>query len=138
MTCPVINIWSLLAATVAFWALGALWYSPVLFSKRWQKEVGLTDETLKKSNLALVFGLSFVLMFIMVFGLNFMLTVHNPEDITWLSGMYLGLFTGIFFGMATMGINYLYQRRSVVLWLIDGVYVILGLGIAGIILGAWK
>jgi len=36
------------------------------------------------------------------------------------------------------GINYLYQRRSVILWLIDGFYIVFGLGIAGIILGAWK
>jgi hypothetical protein len=138
MTCPIINIWSLLVATVAFWALGALWYSPVLFGKRWQKELGFNEEDLKKANMAMIFGLSFVLMFIMVFGLNFMLTVHKPEDITWLTGMYLGIFSGFFFGMCAMGINYLYQRRSIVLWLIDGFYVIIGLGIAGIILGIWK
>jgi hypothetical protein len=40
--------------------------------------------------------------------------------------------------MLTMGINYLYQRRSIVLWLIDGIYVVLGLSIAGMILGAWR
>ena len=138
MACPVINVWALLVATVAFWALGALWYSPVLFGKRWQKEIGFTDEDLKKANMALVFGLSFILMFIMVFGMNLMLNVHKPEDVSWLNGMYLGLFTGLFFSMTTIGINYLYQRRSVVLWLIDGIYIILGLAIAGIILGAWR
>ena len=41
MTYPYINLWAVLVSTVAFWALGALWYSPVLFGKRWQKEVGL-------------------------------------------------------------------------------------------------
>ena len=50
----------------------------------------------------------------------------------------MGLFTGFFFSMLTMGINYLYQRRSFVLWLIDGFYIILGLGIAGMILGGWR
>jgi hypothetical protein len=37
-----------------------------------------------------------------------------------------------------MGVNYLYQRRSIVLWLIDGIYVVAGLGIAGMILGSWR
>jgi hypothetical protein len=37
-----------------------------------------------------------------------------------------------------MGINYLYQRRTIVLWLIDGVYITLGLSIAGMILGGWR
>ena len=40
--------------------------------------------------------------------------------------------------MTAIGINYLYQMRSLTLWLIDAVYMFLGLGIAGIILGAWR
>ena len=138
MACPVINIWAVIVASVVFWVLGAVWYSPVLFGKRWQKELGFTDEYLKKANMVVIFGLSFVLMLIMVFGLSFTLSVHKPEDITWLNGMWLGLFVGFIFSMATMGINYLYQRRSIVLWLIDGFYIVIGLGIAGIILGLWK
>jgi hypothetical protein len=138
MTCPVINIWAVIVATVAFWALGALWYSPLLFGKKWQKELGFTDEYLKKGNMAVVFGLSFVLMFIMVIGMNLTLMVHKPEEVTWMNGLRLGIFIGFVFAMATMGINYLYQRRSFVLWLIDGLYIVIGLGIAGIILGAWK
>jgi hypothetical protein len=35
-----INILSVLVAGVASWLIGALWYSPLLFSKRWQKELG--------------------------------------------------------------------------------------------------
>jgi hypothetical protein len=35
-------------------------------------------------------------------------------------------------------INHLYQRRSFVLRLIDGIYMILGLGIAGMIMGGWR
>jgi len=58
--------------------------------------------------------------------------------VTWSSGLCLGGRTGLLFAMATMGINYLYQRRSLVLWLIDGIYMIIGLGAAGIILGAWN
>lgn len=138
MACPIINWWAVIVAAVAFWTLGALWYSPLLFSKRWQKEVGLKDDDLKNVNMALTFGLSFVLMFIMVFGMSLMLGFHKPGDICWLNGLYLGLFTGIFFAITTIGINYLYQRRSVVLWLIDGIYIVLGLAIAGTILGAWR
>lgn len=138
MACPVINWWAVIVAAVAFWALGALWYSPVIFGKRWQKELGFKEDDLKDANMALTFGLSFVLMFIMAFGMSFLLGVHKPETITWMNGMYLGIFTGVFFALTTIGINYLYQRRSIVLWLIDGFYMIIGLGIAGIILGIWR
>ncbi len=138
MICPIINIWAALVAAVAFWALGALWYSPLLFGKRWQKEVGLSEETIKKANMAVVFGLSFVLMFLMVMGMSITLRIHHPEDVTWLTGLGLGIFIAIFFAMAATGINYLYQRRSLTLWLIDGFYLILGLALAGIIIGSWK
>lgn len=138
MTCPVINWWAVIVASVAFWALGALWYSPFVFGKRWQKELGISEADAKNSNMAMIFGLSFVLMFIMVLGMSFALLAHKPEDVTWINGLRLGIFMGFVFCMATIGINYLYQRRSVVLWLIDGFYMIIGLGIAGIILGVWK
>jgi len=138
MAYPYINIWAVLVSAVAFWALGALWYSPVLFGKRWQKEVGFKEEDISKSNMALVFGGSFVLMLLMVWALNYVINSHKPEDVSLLIGLHYGAFTGFFFSMLTMGINYLYQRRSIMLWLIDGIYVVLGLSIAGMILGGWR
>lgn len=138
MEYPFINIWAVLLSAVAFWALGALWYSPLLFSKRWQKEVGLSDEKLKNANMAVIFGTSFLIMLFMVWALNYVINSHKAENVSLGMGLHYGLFTGFFFSMLTMGINYLYQRRSIILWLIDGVYVVLGLGIAGMILGSWR
>ncbi len=138
MSYPYINIWAVLVSAVAFWALGSLWYSPVLFGKRWQKEVGLKEEDITGANMAKVFGLSFVLMLLMVWALNFVINSHKAEDVSLTTGLIYGLFTGFFFSMLTMGVNYLYQRKSLVLWLIDGVYIVLGLAVAGMILGGWR
>jgi hypothetical protein len=138
MEYPYINIWAVLVSAVAFWALGSLWYSPVLFGKRWQKEVGLKEEDITGANMAKVFGLSFVLMLLMVWALNFVINSHKAEDVSLTTGLIYGLFTGFFFSMLTMGVNYLYQRKSLVLWLIDGVYIVLGLAVAGMILGGWR
>ena len=138
MAYPYINVWAVLVASLAFWALGALWYSPVLFGKRWQKEVGFNEGEIKHMNMVKVFGTSFVLMLFMVWALNFVINSHKPEDVDLARGLCYGVFTGFFFSTLTMGINYLYQRRSIVLWLIDGFYMILGLGIAGMILGVWR
>lgn len=138
MDYPSINVWAVLVAALAFWALGALWYSPVLFSKRWQKEVGFKEEEVTKTNMAMVFSLSFLCMLFMVWALNFVINSHKPENVSMLMGLHYGAFMGFFFSMLTMGINYLYQRRSFVLWIIDGLYVLIGLGIAGMILGSWR
>jgi len=138
MDYPYINIWAVLVSAIAFWVLGALWYSPVLFGKRWQKEIGMNEEELKKANMAVIFGTSFLIMLFMVWALNFVINSHKAEDVSLFQGLHYGVFTGFFFGMLTMGINYLYQRRSIVLWIIDGLYMVLGMGIAGMILGAWR
>ena len=138
MTYPFINVWAVLAGTLALWMLGALWYSPVMFGKTWQKEVEFKEEGIKKSNVAVVFGLSFVAMLFMVWALNFVINSHKPENVSLFVGLHYGAFMGFFFSMMTMGVNYLYQRRSVTLWLIDGFYMVIGLGIAGMILGGWR
>ncbi|PLW96460.1 MAG: DUF1761 domain-containing protein [Marinilabiliales bacterium] len=131
-----INYLAVLAATFAAFILGSLWYT-VLFGKAWQKELGFTDEYLKKGNMAAIFGSSFLLMFIMSWGMAWFINVHGENDVNWLWGMVYGLFIGLFFVGASYGINMLYQRRSFKLWAIDSFYQILFLGMQGAILGAW-
>jgi len=43
--------------------MGFIWYGPMLFQKAWMKEMGFTEESLKGGNMALIFGLSYVLNF---------------------------------------------------------------------------
>jgi len=50
MVYPFINGWAVLIGTLVLWVLGALWYSPVLFGKIWQKEVEFKEEGIKKAN----------------------------------------------------------------------------------------
>lgn len=138
MVYPFINVWAVVTATLALWMLGALWYSPVLFGKIWQKEVNFKEDGITKVNMFMTFGLSFLLMLFMVWALNFVINSHKPEEVSLMVGLHYGAFIGFFFAMMAVGINYLYQRRSLALWLIDGLYMVLGLGIAGMILGAWR
>ena len=67
ITCRASIIWAVVAAAVAAFLIGGLWYSPVLFARSWQREVGLSDETLKNGNMAKIFGLGFVLALIAAF-----------------------------------------------------------------------
>jgi hypothetical protein len=59
-------------------------------------------------------------MLFMVWALNFVINSYKPEYVSLLSRLHYWTFVGFFFSMLTMGANYLYQRRSVILWLIDG------------------
>ncbi len=129
-----VNYLSILVAGLVAWGLGAIWYGP-LFGKTWQKHVGMSDEDLKGANMPLIFGTSFVLMCVMMFGMVPALLMGH-ENISIPHGAFHGALFGVFFAATSMGINYLYQRRSITLWLIDGIYQILLLAAGGAII-AW-
>lgn len=60
---PPVDWLAVVAATAASFAIGALWYSPLLFAKAWQRESGVTDEQ-ARGGMAVIFGGAFVLMFL--------------------------------------------------------------------------
>lgn len=133
-----INWLAVAVATLASFALGALWYSPLLFSKIWQREVGMTDEDIKGANMAKIFGTCLILTGLMACGMAMMIQGHGKGQIDWLGGLWHGVFIGLFFVSTTIGINYLYQRKSFLLWLIDAGYQVAFLTMMGAILGAWQ
>jgi len=134
-----INYLAVLVAAVASFVLGALWYGKALFGKAWQQELGFSDEYLQEGSMGKIFGSSFVLMLVMALGMAMLVQGHaGDRDIDAMQGLYHGLYVGLFFIATSMGINLLYQRRSLKLWLIDSGYQIVFLALMGAILGAWQ
>ncbi len=115
-------------ATVAFFAVGALWYT-VLFGKAWQREVGLSDEALKSgANMGLIFGLCFGLELLVCLTVGHMFDFLQPNDRAKMM-IAVGLALGVM--MPATGINYLYQRKSLKLFLIDSGHFIAGMAAVG-------
>lgn len=128
-----INWLSVVVATVAAFAIGGLWYSPVLFGKAWQKEIKVSDEEIKQSNTGLIFGLSFVLNFISAVILE--LFIGEQGNVAF--GLTAGLLVSIGWIATSLGTNYLFARKSLKLFLIDAFYFIVYFAVMGVILGAW-
>jgi len=128
-----INILAVIAAAVAAFLIGGLWYSPVLFARSWQKEVGLSDEALAKGNMAMIFGVGFVLALIAAF--VFALFLGPKPALPFATGA--GFAAGIAWVSAGLGILYLFERRSLKLFLINAGYLTLAFTAIGAILGAW-
>lgn len=133
-----INYLAVIVSAVASFVIGALWYSPLLFGKTWQKELNFTDEYLKQANMVVIFLVSFVLMFLAVFGLAILIQLLGKDEMCWSLGLWHGVAVGLFFSATAVGINYLYQRRSFILWLIDAFYFIVFMAVSGVILALWQ
>ena len=132
-----INWLAVLVAAVAYFMLGALWYGS-LFSKKWvaYQGINMDDPELKKGT-AGIMSSSFVLMLLATIGLAILVARLNLIGGV-LSGIKLGLITGIFFSMTAISITYLYIKKPLGLHFIDGLYHVAGQVIAAIILCIWR
>ena len=130
---PEINVFAVIAAAVSAFVLGGLWYSPFLFGKAWQAEAGVTDEMLKNGKPAVIFGGAFVLTLIASF--VFALFLGPKPAVGFAVGA--GAAAGVCWVAAAFGINYLFERRSLKLFLINGGYNALLFTVIGLILGLW-
>lgn len=130
---PEFNLWAVLTAALASFVLGGLWYSPMLFGKAWQRETGLSDEKLAGGNMALIFGLAFVLCVAAAFVFAMFLGPRPPLAL----GLGAGASAGLFWVSSSFGINYLFERKSLKLFLINAGYHTLQFTLIGLILALW-
>lgn len=117
----------LLAGSSAF-IVGGLWYG-LIFAKAWQRLVGLKDEEIAKGT-AKVFGGSFVLSFIMAANLAFFIGNNDGSF-----GLLAGLAAGLGWVAMALGVNYLFERRSFKLYLINASYNVVTFALMGFIIG---
>lgn len=130
---PEFNILAVLTAAATSFVLGGLWYSPMLFGKAWQRQTGLSDEQLRGGNMALIFGLSFVLSLAAALVFAMFLGPRPPLAL----GLGAGASAGLFWVSSSFGINYLFERKSLKLFLINAGYHTLQFTLIGLILALW-
>lgn len=128
-----VNWLAILAAALSSFVIGALWYSPWLAGKAWMKENNFKMEDMKGGNPLVMYGLTFVLSFIIATNLAFFFGTET--DLT--MGMVYGGLAG--FGWASMALAtiYIFERKSLRLWLIHAGYITIQFVAMGAILGAW-
>lgn len=125
-------------AAIAYFALGALWYSKILFAPKWiaYLKIDVNDPNAKKG-MGVMFGGSLVLMFVQSLAIAVIAARFHVVG-GWMSGVKLGAFTGSCFGAAAVGVNYLYEKKPLGLFLINGGYAVVGNIIAAVIICSWK
>jgi hypothetical protein len=129
-----INWLSVLVSAIAAFAVGGLWYSPVLFGKAWQTLIKVTNEELKNASMVMIFGTTFILNIIGAAVLDMFIGPMATIGF----GLLAGLIISVIWIGSSLAINYLYARKPFKLFLIDAGYYVTFYAIMGIILGVWK
>jgi hypothetical protein len=123
-------------ASIVFFVLGAIWYS--VMAAPWMAAIGKTMDELTREQGAspLPYIVGFTAILVMCYTLAWLM--HRLQAATLAAGLRLGAIIAIGFIAATLAFNYGFEARPVTLWLINSVYVIVGLALAGAIIGGWK
>jgi hypothetical protein len=130
-----INHWAVVVCAIANLALGALWYSPLLFYKAWMKENNFTDEDIKKVNPAKTYSITLILSVIISNNLAFFLG-DDKTDLAW--GTTAGFLAGFGFSALIFSVVALFEQRSWKYILINGGYITIYFTLIGFILGTWR
>ncbi|WP_018625137.1 DUF1761 domain-containing protein [Kangiella aquimarina] len=125
-----INYYAVLVAAILSFAVGGLWYSPMLFGRIWLKEMKIEAEDIKQK--PSVFILSFIFALVAVFVIADLLG-PNPDLI---HAVTVCAMVGaiVFLGL---GITYQFSNKSLRHLLIDGGYHLVIFTLFGLILGSW-
>jgi hypothetical protein len=135
-----INYLAVVVTAVIIFMLGGLWYSPILFAKRWVALQGRTIEEEKAkaaaagaANYAQVFLCGLVISYVMA-----VIVVHFANHpLTVFRGAQIGVLVWLIAGATSYG-TALFSFKPRALWAIDTGFNLVSLVIAGAILAAWQ
>jgi hypothetical protein len=129
-----VNWLAVIVATLLYFFLGALWYSPVLFAKKWMELRNISENDIDGPN-PVIFLYSFLLQLIAVSSLALFITAMGVESAVHGALVGFGAGAGILFSLA--GTTGIFTELKIQLHFLDSGYHVIGLTIAGIILGLW-
>lgn len=130
-----LNYVAVLVAGIVYFALGALWYSPLLFAKPWMAAVGLTNEDVQGGSPLIYL---YPLIFYVIAAAVVALLIQALGITTIAAGIFLGALGWLGFMLPAIGSSYIFESRSFKLFLITSGYHLLGFLLLGSILAVWQ
>ena len=131
-----VNFWAVLVATIISFFLGFLWYGP-LFGKQWMKMMNFTEKNIKSMKLTLMkaMTLGFITTLVTVYVLAMFLKVAGVITIS--DGLMLGFWIWLgFFATTSLG-SFLWEGKSLNLYLFNNAFNLINILIMSGILTLW-
>jgi hypothetical protein len=141
-----VNYLAVIVAAIVLFMLGGLWYSPVLFAKRWIALQGRTEEQMRAdaaaSNMPVMYLLAFLCALIIAWAMAVVANNFIPSQPvaagSWVwRGVKLGVFCWFGFVLPTTFATSLFSMKPRQLWMIDAGYNLVSFVLAGAIILGW-
>jgi hypothetical protein len=127
-----LNWLAVISATFIYFLLGALWYSPIMFAKKWMELRNISEEDIDGPN-PIIFLYSFILQLIAVVSLALFMTAMNID--TAVNGAIIGFGAGAGILFTLAGTTGIFTELKMKLHFLDSGYHVVGLTISGLIIG---
>ncbi len=133
-----INYLAVLVCGIIYMAVGALWYSPLLFGKIWTAAMGKTEQELKEMQKGVwkTYLLSFISALVMAFVLAHIIDFARAD--TAVEGLQTGLWVWLGFVITTGLAAVIFEGRSKRLYFIYNGYMLVTFLIMGLVLAVWS
>lgn len=137
--CEHANWLAIIVATLAYFFLGAIWYTKILFAKPWMAGHGINEPTAeeKKAMGGKLAGMmigSVLISFVSAFVIAIL--AYALASTTVMSGIKLGLACGVF-AAGPICMSYIYLQKPFKLWLIDSGYHVVAFVLVSVIISIW-
>ncbi|HEY6162367.1 MAG TPA: DUF1761 domain-containing protein [Bacteroidia bacterium] len=130
-----LNYVAVLVCTIIYFLIGATWYSPVLFSKKWSS-LNTIDQEKGRKQMPLLFANAFFCAALASFGAAILISLIGIAAIG--AAVKFGLLCGLCFAFTSLSMSYMFGQRSIILLLIDAGYHIVALTVISVVLSIWK
>jgi len=130
-----INWWAIAVSAIVFFFIGWIWYG-VLFAAAWYAAVGKAQGSAMTGSSLYPHAVALAMAFFLSYGVARVLSWRG--DVSIAKGAFIGASLALLFFGTMTAMDYAYEVRPAVLGLINVGYVVVGTGIIGAILAAWR
>lgn len=134
-----LNWLAVIVATIAYFALGAIWYAPPVLGKPWMRAAGTEMPEAGQRPSPAIYAVPLVSSLIASIALGMLAEATASDGVG--DGVVLGLVTGVGFAatIALVTATFETSKPNAMLWgAINGGYHLVGLLVAAVIVSAWR
>jgi hypothetical protein len=134
-----LNWLAVILGALIYFALGALWYSPILFGRQWQRAIGWDPERTPPEMKMATYAVPLVAYLGMAVAVGLLAAATGTDTLA--EGVVLGLVVAIGFSLMHTLVDAVFDPNRPEPWTwfaINGAYNAIGLFVVAVIIGAWR
>lgn len=134
-----LNWLAVIVGALIYFALGALWYSPMLFARPWQRAIGWDPERTPPQMQVATYLVPLVAYLVMAIAVGMIAAATGTDELG--EGVILGLVVGVGLSLTHSLVSTTFDPNLKQPWtwfLITGAYNVVGLMVVAILVAVWR